>query len=46
MPLELFEDEFGDPRNAAYLDLASDLAYLAGGPGSVRSRISSASTPG
>src|SRR5262245_46196867 len=35
MPLELYEDAFGDPRNAAALALASDLAYLpqaTGGP--------------
>ncbi len=28
MPLELIEDATGDPRNAAVLSLASDLAYL------------------
>src|SRR6516162_4292527 len=28
MPLELIEDAKGDPRNAAVLSLASDLAYL------------------
>jgi triacylglycerol lipase len=28
MPLELIEDAMGDPRNAAVLSLASDLAYL------------------
>ncbi len=28
MPLELIEDALGDPRNAAALALASDLAYL------------------
>jgi hypothetical protein len=28
MPLELIEDAKGDPRNAALLSLASDLAYL------------------
>jgi hypothetical protein len=29
MPLELIEDALGDPRNAAALALASDIAYLA-----------------
>jgi hypothetical protein len=29
MPLELIEDALGDPRNAAVLAVASDLAYLA-----------------
>ena len=28
MPLELFEDEFGDPRNARALAVAADLAYF------------------
>lgn len=28
MPLELFEDEFGDPRNARTLAVAADLAYF------------------
>ncbi|MFO0969800.1 MAG: lipase family protein [Gemmataceae bacterium] len=35
MPLELFEDAMGDPRNARFLAVASDLAYCAqaeGGP--------------
>lgn len=35
MPLELFEDAFGDPRNARFLAIASDLAYYPqaeGGP--------------
>ena len=31
MPLELFEDALGDPRNAQFLALASDLAYLPDG---------------
>lgn len=29
MPLELFEDEFGDPRNARTLAVAADIAYYA-----------------
>jgi triacylglycerol lipase len=29
MPLELIEDAFGDPRNAATLAVAADLAYMA-----------------
>jgi triacylglycerol lipase len=34
MPLELIEDAKGDPRNAAVLSLASDLAYLPSEEGS------------
>jgi triacylglycerol lipase len=33
MPLQLFEDEMGDPRNAEFLAVASDLAYQAEAPG-------------
>ncbi len=33
MPLQLIEDAKGDPRNAAALSLASDLAYLPDGEG-------------
>src|SRR4051812_33038060 len=28
MPLQLYEDELGDPRNAEFLAVASELAYL------------------
>src|SRR5262245_24380653 len=33
MPLELIEDAKGDPRNAQFLALASDLAYLSADAG-------------
>src|SRR5215211_4182463 len=33
MALQLIEDAYGDPRNADYLAIASDLAYLSGADG-------------
>lgn len=33
MPMELFEDAYGDVRNARFLGTASDLAYFASGDG-------------
>src|SRR4051794_7895899 len=38
MPLELFEDALGDPRNATFLAHACDLAYLPGEPGTAAFR--------
>jgi hypothetical protein len=41
MPLELVEDALGDPRNAHFLALASDLAYMgqAEGPAAFREQL-------
>jgi len=36
MPLQLFEDAMGDPRNARFLAVASDLAYLSRSEGEAK----------